>query len=94
VIEYEPAANAEVVKLADPPCKTPHPTNVDPLFKNSMFPPSGGVPELEATVAVKVTSCPVVDGFGDKVRVVVGGAPWIAWLNALDMLPTNVESPL
>jgi hypothetical protein len=41
---------------------------------NVTISPSGGGPILEVTVAVKITDCPKVDGFGDDVSVVVVAA--------------------
>ena len=47
----------------------------------------------EATVAVKVTGCPPVDGFGDEVTVVVEALAWTFWTRfALPAL--NMPSPL
>jgi hypothetical protein len=70
LIDSVPTLSVEVLKLAEPPCNDPVPNTVLP-FINEIVSPSGGAPALEATVAVKVTACPYVDGFGEAVMIVV-----------------------
>src|SRR5688572_21265340 len=70
VSTWLPAVSAEVVKDARPVASTltleAH--TVAPSVNVTL---PRGVPEGEVTVAVKVTGCPSVDGFGDDVSVVV-----------------------
>jgi hypothetical protein len=70
VTDVEPFGSEEVIKVAEPPLSVPVPNTVVPL-SNETVSPSGGAPALERTVAVKVTSWPEVDGFGDDASVVV-----------------------
>src|SRR5271154_1201758 len=72
VIEREPAASVEVVKVAVPAASVPFPMVVAPS-KNVTEPVI--VPAVaEVTVAVKVTFAPVVDGFSDDVTALVVAA--------------------
>jgi hypothetical protein len=67
VIEWDPTASADVVSCAVPPLSATVPTDVAPS-KNCAVP----VAADGVTVAVKVTLCPYVEGFGeDANRVVV-----------------------
>jgi len=63
VMLCEPAARAEVVNVATPPEIAPAPMLVAPS-KNVMVPVLVG-----SAVAVKVTDCPKVEGFGDELSV-------------------------
>ncbi len=65
-----PAVSVEVVKLAEPPVNVPVPNTVVP-FLNVTVSPLGGAPRPEVTTAVKVTTCPYVDGFSEDDSVVV-----------------------
>ncbi len=55
--------------------------------------PAVGLPPLAPkTVAVKVTACPLVDGFGVDVSVVVVGALLTVTVTAAEVLPINVTA--
>ena len=54
--------------------------------------PSGGVPPLEFSVAVKVTASPKVDGLLEDVSVVVTAA-FTTSTKVFEVLPVNVVSP-
>jgi hypothetical protein len=56
--------------LAEPLANVPVPSNVAPLI-NVTDSPLGGAPMLDVTVAVKVTACACMDGFGEDEAVVV-----------------------
>jgi predicted small secreted protein len=71
LIASVPAGSVEVLKLAEPPLNAPVPSTVVPFMNETVSPSGGGAPRLEVTVAVKVTACPYVDGFGEDVSVVV-----------------------
>jgi hypothetical protein len=61
-----------ICAVATPPVNENTPTLVDPVDKLTV--PAGVLPEPEGfAVAVKVTDCPITDGFGEEVRVVVVG---------------------
>ena len=62
VIECEPAASAEVVKVAWPLFNKWVPRVVPPSLKVTL-PAGTPVPEDGETVAVNVTDCPRVEGF-------------------------------
>jgi len=71
VIEWDPCAKVEVVNVAMPPDSVPVPSVVAPSRKVTV---PDGLPApgaTTATVAVKVTLCPTVDGFTDDVRLVL-----------------------
>ncbi len=68
--EVVPTGSVEVVKVAVPLFNVPVPSTFVP-FTNDTVSPLGGVPTLALTVAVKVTACPEVDGFGEEVIVAV-----------------------
>ncbi len=72
VMEWEPAASDESLKVAVPlPPRTPLPNFVVPSMK-STFPVGRPTPGKDAaTVAVKVTDCPKTDVFGAAVKLVV-----------------------
>ena len=58
-----------------------------------MVSPFGGVPPDDVTVAMKVIACPITDGFGEELMLVVVAAA-IFSLRIADVLPTLLESPL
>ena len=74
-----PAANAEVVNVAEPPLSEPVPMGLPPS-KNVTVPVGvpGPVGRAEI-VAVKVTDCPKPDGFSDEVTVVAVFALLTVW---------------
>lgn len=71
VIESEPVAKDEVVKVAMPPESAPDPNSAVPLMK---FMPPVGIPTVEPTVAVNVTGLCETAGLTLVVRVAVGFA--------------------
>lgn len=89
VIEWEPTASAEVDSVAWPALSVAVPIVVVPS-RNATVPV--GVP-TPVTVAVKVTDCPAVEGFGKELTVVVVGWPTTVCVSAADVLPENVASP-
>lgn len=90
MIACVPAANVAVVKLTVPPLKATFARAVAPSVKLTL--PSG-VPELELTVAVNVTDCPLCDGFNELTRVVWVAAFCTTWFSAGEVLLANDESP-
>src|SRR3989441_2175860 len=55
-----------------------------------------GTPAVEVTVALRVTACPVVEGFGVEVRVVVVAAAagaFTTWVTTAEVLAANVALP-
>ena len=92
-------AVAELPEVAEPRVTALHPEivveEVAPFDSSvkSMVPV--GVPEpgeLEVTVAVKVTCCPVTEGFTDVVIVVVVASLFTLWLSEPEE-PVKLESP-
>ena len=71
------------------PLRVPLPITVVPSRKSTVpVAPSG------ATVAVKVTDWPKLDGFCDE-SIVVVVAPWFTgWVIAAEVLPVKLASPL
>jgi hypothetical protein len=61
--------SVDLVSLATPPLKVAEPMPVAPS-RNFTF-PVGKLGPADATVAVKVTGCPTVEGFGVEVSVVL-----------------------
>ena len=66
---------------------------VAPSWKVTM--PDGivGPGGADATVAVKETACPKLDGFGDELAVVVDALAWTFWTRVA-LPPLKVPSPL
>jgi hypothetical protein len=64
-----PTDNVVVINVATPLVSATGAPNADPPSRNCTVPV--GVPPPEVTVAVNVTDCPNVEGFGDDVTVVV-----------------------
>jgi hypothetical protein len=92
VIECEPGVSAEVTSVACwPTSSVPVPMTVTPS-RNWTAPVS--VPgEVLVTVAVKVTACPVVDGFAEEARAVFVGALFTVCVSVAEVLPANVVLP-
>jgi hypothetical protein len=65
----DPSGSVDVVSVATPPLSVPVPIGLPPLVKFTVS-PSAGVPKVEVTVAVKVTSCPNFEGVPDVMREV------------------------
>jgi hypothetical protein len=91
VIESVPTGSAVVVKLAVPLFSVPAPKRIGPYMKVTVS-PSGGVPALPTTVAVKVTLCPGTEGFCEEVSVVVV-VVMDAGSASLKTVPQPVTSP-
>jgi len=88
---FEPNGNLDVANLAVPALSVFVARTVAP-FRNLTIPE--GVPLYwGATVAVKVTDRPKLDGFREEAKVVALVALLTAWLTAFDLLPRNFESP-
>ena len=90
-----PSANAEVVKLAEPPDSGALPSSVLP--SRNVTVPVGTIPGTVATVAVKVTVCPSTTALLDAAKVVfvaAGAASLMTCAKAADALPAKVASPL
>ena len=89
----EPAPSEEVVKVA---ClealSVPVPSVVAPSLKVTV---PVGVPDplVGVTVAVKVTACPTVLGFGDEDSAVVVAAWPTVCVSAGEVLPVKLPSP-
>lgn len=70
---YEPAAREEVVHVAMPwELSVPTPTTVEPLLKVTR-PVGEPLPEVGATLDVKVTLCPAFNCVDDAAREVAVG---------------------
>ena len=69
VIECDPMASVEIVKVALPAVSVPVPIAVTPSLNVTV--PVGVPVAVVLTVAVKVTDCPKFDGFSEEVTAVV-----------------------
>jgi hypothetical protein len=86
-----PLGRVEVVTVATPDAfSVAVPTVVVPL-RNVTVPV--GIPAVEATVAVNVTACPAVDGFGVEVRTKVVVAFVTVKASAGEVLAALLLSP-
>ena len=75
-----------MVKVATPPA------NVALLPYINVTVPVG-ITDADATVAVYVTDCPIVEGFSDEVSVTVVGARFTTWLSTEEVLPEKLALP-
>ena len=91
VMPCAPDASFEVVSFAKPPLTFSVPRVVVPSRKVTV--PAGVPVNCGATVAVKVTACPAVDGFSDDTSVVVLVALFTACAAAGDVPAAKFESP-
>jgi hypothetical protein len=82
VIESDPSASVEVLKVVFPLLSVPVPSVVLPSLNVTMPVAVAGV-----TVAVKVTDVPNADGFADEAKVVVEFVLFTVCDNAEDVLP-------
>jgi hypothetical protein len=82
------------VKLAIPLFRVLVPSTVVPCLKLTT-PPSVGVPNMEVTVALKITDCPRFAGDPEVVRMVVvtAGNRFTLWIRIGDMLALKLASP-
>src|SRR5438552_16000124 len=88
-----PAASVEMEIEALPLTSVAVPSTVAPS-RNVTVPV--GTPVAEVTVALRVTACPVVEGFGVEVRVVVVAAAagaFTTWVTTAEVLAANVALP-
>ena len=74
MIEWEPPARLEAEKVATPLTLRPDEPRVVLPSLNVTLPVGVPGPDAGATVAVKVTDCPYVEGSGDEPSVVVVAA--------------------
>ena len=91
VMAFVPGVSVVVVILAEPPVRVTVPSAAVP-FLNVTVP--AGVPEEEETVAVKVTACPYVEGFGEDISATALAAWFTTWLSTAEVLPDRVALPL
>jgi hypothetical protein len=92
LIEFDPAAKENVVKVAMPPDSVPVPS-VDEPFLKVTTPPFGGTPKLEPTVAVNVTLWSGAIGFAEDKTAVAVGSPWTTCFRVGEDLPNTFTSP-
>jgi hypothetical protein len=93
-----PTASVETDIEALPLTSVAAPSTVEPS-RNVTVPV--GTPVAAVTVALRVTACPVVEGFGVEVRVVVvvfagagaGAGAFTTWVTTADVLAANVALP-
>ena len=90
MIVVEPTESDEIVSAALPPLSCAVPKTVFPAV-NVTGPVAFTVGDL--IVAVKVTACPCVDGFGNEVSVAVLVASNTTWFSTADVLPRLAASP-
>jgi hypothetical protein len=81
----EPLGTAEVVNDATPPLNVPDPSVLVPIL--NVTPPVGVPSYCGVTIAVNVTACPRLDGFGDELSAVIVAALLTISLSAGDVLP-------
>jgi len=87
-----PLLSFDVLKVAVPTLlSVPVPIVVLPSMKLTV--PLGVTPVDEVTVAVKVTSCPTLDGFGAEPSTAVVMALFTVWVKVADVLLANRASP-
>src|SRR5438067_4488317 len=93
VIGWLPTARPDVVNDAVPPLSVPVPIVVAPSEKVTapVGVPAPGAPAV--TVAVKVTACPAVAGFGDEPIETVVAAGATVSARAAEVLPRKLASP-
>lgn len=92
VIGCAPTLRAPAVKAALPPLTGPVPNTFCPSLKPTV---PVGMPALPEEIrAVKVTGCPLKDGFSDELAVVVVLAGFTACKVGDDELPAKAEAPL
>jgi hypothetical protein len=91
VIVFVPRGRVVVVKLDLPPANVTVASTVPPELNVTV---PVGVIVGEATVAVNLTDCPRVDGLREETTVVVVVAGYTAWVNTVDVLTAEEESPL
>src|SRR5258707_3541594 len=70
VMEWEPTASEDVVKVAWPDASVPVPMPVAPSENVTVPVGVGARSHAALTVAVKVTDCPNTEGFADELNTV------------------------
>ncbi len=94
MIECDPTANDDVLKVAVPLVSETLPKDVVPSMKVTL---PVGIPapgEAAETVAVKVTDCPNTEGFAAAVTLLVVAALLTTCVKAgLDVLPPKFAAP-
>ncbi len=94
MIECDPTASDDVLKVAVPLVSETLPRDVVPSMKVT---PPVGVPapgEVAETVAVKVTDCPNTEGFAAAVTLLVAAALLTTCVKGLvDVLVVKLASP-
>jgi len=88
VIEFDPTASVEMLKVAFPALIVPVPSVVLPSV-NVTVP----VAVVGVTVAVNVTETPYADGFADEASVTVVFVLFTVWVSVADVLPLSFVSP-
>ncbi len=88
MIEFDPTASVEMLKVAFPALIVPVPSVVLPSV-NVTVP----VAVVGVTVAVNVTEAPYADGFADEARVTVVFVLFTVWVSTEDVLLLSFVSP-
>jgi hypothetical protein len=88
VIEFDPTASVEMLKVAFPALIVPVPSVALPSM-NVTVP----VAVVGVTVAVNVTDEPYVDGFVDEASVTVVFVLFTVWVSTEDVLLLSFVSP-
>ena len=95
VIVWLPTESDDVLTLAVPPLSATAVPIGDPLSLNCTVPVGVLPPRAAAvTVAVNVTDCPKIDGFGAPLTVVVVFPLFTVWVCNGDVLVVKFRSPL
>jgi hypothetical protein len=82
-----------VLKLAEPPLRGTEASTVVPFLKVTIS-PSGGNPEAELTVAVKVTVCPTPEGLLEEASTVLVAGLVTVSVSTEEVLERKLELPL
>ena len=93
--ECVPTASFEVVKVACRlPPTAPVPRTVAVVLSRNVTVPVGAPVKFRVMVAVKVTACPLLEGFGEEASAVVVDAFFTVCAKALDVLAAKFADPL
>jgi hypothetical protein len=93
VIECDPTARDDVLKVAEPALSVPVPIDVVPSL-NVTVPVGVPLPgAVVLTVAVNVTDWPNTDGFVDDATVVLVAAAFTVCVRLEELLAEKFESP-
>ena len=88
-MECDPTVSVDVVNIALPPLSVPVPSVVVPSLNVTV---PVGVPDVAATVAVKVTAWPNVEGFSEDATV-VELAGFTVCVRLAEVLAVKLASP-